>query len=587
MKTRLGRWAWGMGPMALFALCGLLLASLASAAAIDIEIPDVPDTVANNIRAFLSLTRYAERKDLTPETVGRLQRRIVTETREALEPLGYYDPTVEYKVAQEGESWKVTILVQLGRPVRLSDVTIDVTGPGANDRPVRDLLAQDSLKPGLRLNHGNYERVKGELIRTAKNEGYLDAHLTKSELVVDRIERRATVVLEMETGARYVYGAIDITQDVINEEPMRKLLRMQPGDAYTLDSLLRTQYVLDDSQYFGSVDIESGEPDRVAHTVPMTISAEPRRRHRYGASLGFGTDTRVRGRFTWEDRRVNRDGHRFRAELLGSSLIKEVTGRYSIPVLDVALEKLEFSATIKEEERSQLTSKLAEVGASLTQVAGRWQRVLAVRLSNEKTIEPTTGQRTEFYIIPSISYSTLPSYIVGRTTRPYYLFAELRGSPETLGSDASFLQLRLQGERVIDLSALWHVRTRAEIGLSWVADSSTLPASQRFFAGGEHSVRGFGLNELSPLNQFGEKVGGEYLAVGSIELQRDLPRNFGVATFYDIGNAFDDLHDPLEYSVGVGLRYHIAVASFGIDIAQPLSESGRDPKLHLYISTEF
>jgi translocation and assembly module TamA len=75
--------------------------------------------------------------------------------------------------------------------------------------------------------------------------------------------------------------------------------------------------------------------------------------------------------------------------------------------------------------------------------------------------------------------------------------------------------------------------------------------------------------------------------VGSIEIQRDLPRNFGIAAFYDIGNAFDNLHDPMEYSVGIGGRYHIAVASFGVDVAQALSEKGRSPKLHLYISTEF
>jgi len=579
------------GPLALLSallsLCILLLICGPALASIEVEIPEVTEEVANNIRAFLSLTRYADRKDVTPEIITRLQRRIVSETRDALEPLGYYDPTVEYNIAHDGEKWKFTINVQLGRPVRLSEVTIDIEGPGRNNRSLQELMTQDSLKPGLRLNHGSYEHVKGELVRTAKNEGFLDAHLTKSDLIVDRGERRATVTLAMETGERYRYGAIDIEQEVINDEPMRRLLRMQSGDPYTLDSLLRTQYVLDDSQYFSSVDIESGEPDRDAHTVPITISAGPRRKHRYGASLGYGTDTRVRGRFTWENRRVNDDGHRLRVDLLGSSVIKEITGRYSIPVFDVALEKLEFTTTAREEEKSQLTSKVVEVGSSLTQVRGRWQRVLAVKLSNEKTIEPTAGQRTDFYVIPSISFSTLPSYITGRRARPYYLFAELSGSPETLGSDASFLQLRLQGERVFDLSSLWHLHTRAELGLSWVAETSQLPASQRFFAGGERSVRGFNLNELSPLNQYGEKVGGEYLAVGSIEIQRDLPRNFGVAAFYDIGNAFDNLHDPMEYSVGIGGRYRIAVATFGLDVAQALSEKGRSPKLHLYISTEF
>ena len=30
-----------------------------------------------------------------------------------------------------------------------------------------------------------------------------------------------------------------------------------------------------------------------------------------------------------------------------------------------------------------------------------------------------------------------------------------------------------------------------------------------------------------------------------------------------------------------------AVATFGVDVAQPLSESGRNPRVHLYISTQF
>jgi translocation and assembly module TamA len=114
-----------------------------------------------------------------------------------------------------------------------------------------------------------------------------------------------------------------------------------------------------------------------------------------------------------------------------------------------------------------------------------------------------------------------------------------------------------------------------------------LPASQRFFAGGDRSVRGFNLNELSP-EVNGENVGGKHLATGTVEVTRDLPRNFGIAAFYDIGNAFNDFKAPdFEYSIGLGVRYNIAVASFGIDVAQPLSEPKRDPKFHLYISTQF
>lgn len=574
-------------------LAALLAFAAPVRAEIEIHIPDVTPAVETNVRAFLSLTRYAERKDVSAEVMARLQRRIVTETREALEPLGYYEPEVTYETAQAGEKWQVTIHVTPGRPVRLSEVTINIDGPGKNARPLREIIAAQDLKPGLRLNHGTYERVKGELLRTAKNDGYLDAKLTRNELVIDRIERRATIAIELETGERYRFGKITTVQDVVTDDAMRRLLRMKEGDPYTLDALLRTQYVLDDSQYFTGVDIDSADPDREARTIAITVSAQPNRKHRYAVSLGYATDTGERGKFTWDNRRVNELGHRSKFEMIYSSVLKEVSGRYIIPVMDVALEKVEFGVSAGEEELGDTLSETIEVGTGLTQVLGRWQRVLFLSLSNDRTTYPATSTdpaRTDeaFLIIPGISFATLPSYVLGGKVRPYSVYAELKGSPNSIGSDASFLQFRAQAERIFNLSALWDLRIRGELGASWVGDFSDLPSSQRFFAGGDRSVRGFGLNELSPKDDKLNSIGGRHLFTGTLEVERALPRNFGVAVFSDVGNAFDSFSDPkLEYSVGVGVRWHVAVASLGIDVAQALSESGRNPRLHLYISTLF
>ena len=193
------------------------LLPLPALARIEIAIPNVSEAIQTNVRAFLSLTRYADRDDVTDEVMSRLQRRIVAETRQALEPLGYYEPEVSYDVQKQGDLWQVTVHIGPGRPVRLSEVDIDVTGPGANDRAMRELVAAEELKPGLRLNHGTYDRVKGNLLRVAKNEGYLDAKLTKHELVIDRAERRATVDLQADTGERYEFGEITIAQDVISK----------------------------------------------------------------------------------------------------------------------------------------------------------------------------------------------------------------------------------------------------------------------------------------------------------------------------------------------------------------------------------
>jgi len=107
-------------------------------------------------------------------------------------------------------------------------------------------------------------------------------------------------------------------------------------------------------------------------------------------------------------------------------------------------------------------------------------------------------------------------------------------------------------------------------------------------------VRGFAYNDLSPTQMthvcaaYGKdgihcdtftyiKVGGKDVITGTVEVVRDLPKNLGLATFFDYGNAFDRFGTKLAYSVGIGLRVRLPVLTLGIDIAQPLYEPCQAP----------
>jgi translocation and assembly module TamA len=324
----------------------------------------------------------------------------------------------------------------------------------------------------------------------------------------------------------------------------------------------------------------------------VTIDADRNRRDRFTVSLGYGTDTEIRGRFAWDNRRVNSRGHRSRIELTGSSVLQEVIGRYVIPFGDPALEKLEFSAGYINEELGDVDSERIETTAGLTQAMGQWQRVLFARLQNERSSYPDGTRTEDLLLIPGISYASMPPNFLTGWVRDAAYYVEVSGSPETLGSDASYLRFYGRAERVWPIGGPWYVRLRGEFGTSWVNDFSELPASQRFFAGGDRSVRGFALDELSPPAEAGGQpvdgsskgVGGEHKVVGSIEIERDLPRNFRIAAFYDTGNAFNDWSTPLEYSVGIGVRWRLPMLLIGIDVAQALSEPDRRPRLHLNIT---
>jgi translocation and assembly module TamA len=72
--------------------------------------------------------------------------------------------------------------------------------------------------------------------------------------------------------------------------------------------------------------------------------------------------------------------------------------------------------------------------------------------------------------------------------------------------------------------------------------------------------------------------------VASLELERDFAMNIRGAVFFDTGNAFTDWSTPLEYSVGIGVRYKLPMLMIGVDVAQALSEPGMKPRFHLNIT---
>jgi translocation and assembly module TamA len=557
---------------------------------IRIEIEGVDRAIADNVRSYLTLGRYLQRSDLTDPQVRRLADRAVDEATDALRPFGYYEAAVRSRTTRDDENWIVRLFVTPGEPVRYSEVDVQLTGPGKEDTTLRSVIHNSGIKPGSRLEHAAYERLKLELLRNSQERGYLDASLERHELLVDPQARTADVHLRLETGGRYQFGKVLIEQNAISERLFAGYVRFAEGQPYSPERIRSTQFALEDSAYFATMSVVPGDRDPETLTVPVTVRGEPNKRDRYSVGVGYGTDTGVRGTFTWDNRRVNREGHRSQIEVTASEVGMEAIARYIIPVGDPSLEKLEFSAGYIDEEIGDLESERVEVIGGLTQAMGRWQRVLFLKVINERSIFADGTSETALLLIPGASYASLPPNFLTGWVRDAAYYLELSGSPETLGSDASYLRFIGRAEKVWRIRGPYYLRLRGEVGASWINEFSELPASQRFFAGGDRSVRGFALNELSPPGPPDEEgnpteEGGENKLVASVEIERDLPRDFRVAVFYDTGNAFNDWADPaLEYSVGIGLRFKLPMLMIGVDIAQALSEPDKNPRLHLNIT---
>jgi outer membrane protein insertion porin family len=123
-----------------------------------------------------------------------------------------------------------------------------------------------------------------------------------------------------------------------------------------------------------------------------------------------------------------------------------------------------------------------------------------------------------------------------------------------------------------------------------------LPASERFFAGGDTTVRGFALDRLGTaetLDPQGFPQGGNGLAVFNLEARAPYWKNLQTVWFLDAGNVFrrvsDIRPDELRVSSGIGFRYRSPIGPLRVDWGWKLSTrllltGGRERSNVLHIS---
>jgi len=564
--------------LVLFALAG------AARAAVEVRVEGVSGEALTNVRAYLGIVQYTGGDGTDARRVRRLYQRAPGEIRTALRPFGYYQPRIQSSLERTDDGWRATYRIDPGPRVQVRRVDIEIGGDAGNDEAFADLRKQLPLRAGEPLNHADYETTKSRIMQLAAERGYLDARWRRNVLRIDPEARTADAILELDSGPRYAFGAVTFEQSFLDDDFLRRYLRFGPGDPFLASKLRELQYALDDSDYFQHVDVTAERENARDGRVPVKVALEPRAQNRYTLGLGYGTDTGARITAGWEDRYFNRRGHTASLELRLAEISARMTARYVIPLAQPFREQLVLHASAGREEIGDGQSYQYELGAQRVTTSGGWRRTFSIDFQRNRDVLSGDHFKRDL-VMPGLgllrSRYNDPVY----ATRGYRLALDVNGGTETFGSDVSFLRGHLAVNYVRGILPDTRVLLRGELGGVRVDDVANLPLSQRFFAGGDQSVRGFAYQELGPKDESGNTVGGRYLAVGSVELERIVYGNWGAAVFMDAGNAMDDLETPLRKSAGVGLRYRSPVGVFRIDVAQPL-EGKESPRLHLGLGVD-
>jgi translocation and assembly module TamA len=423
------------------------------------------------------------------------------------------------------------------------------------------------------------------LLDTAVRYGYLLSGMTTSRVAVYPEKNTAEVVLHFDTGPRHYFGTVTFKQDSFKPEFLTRLVPFQKGDPYLLSKILLLQTTLNDIDYFDSVEITPLVGRAENFEVPIEVTLIARKKHKYTLGLGYGTDTGVRGSVGWENRRVNKSGHRFRSLLRLSEIRSSITGEYQIPLRKPQTDNIVLTAGWQKEDTDTSVSERYFGGIRYNHMRWSWKESVYITYEQE-TFDIADESGSSNLLIPGISWTRISADNPMMARNGSRLYLDIRGGHDALLSDNSFIQARMQVKYIRGVTALSRVIVRAEGGSSVVDAFSSLPPSVRFFAGGDNSVRGYAYNSLGPEDEDGNVTGGKYLLAGSAEFEHTIVANWSAAVFYDAGNAMDDFSDPLKKGFGFGIRWASPVGPIRLDLAFPEDDPDASWRIHFIIGPD-
>lgn len=554
---------------------------------------------------------------------------------------GFFGTAVAPDVEDDGEDVRVIFTIDRGDAVLLDTIGVAGTEPAFTPDSILPFLP---LAPGDTFRLPEFAAAADSVLFAMQSHGHAWAQVLRN-YGVDTVSNRASAFIEAVPGPRAVVDSIIVRgAENLGSAAARRQLTLREGEVLRRRTLVESQrnlYSLELVQ-FASVSIAPDSlqltpADSTTATIIVGVAEAPV--HQVDASVGYGTVECGRAEVRW----VNRSflGGARRLALSGSvsklgvgvdRVSESVCGAFERGDTSIARGlDYRFTATLTQpyflSPNNRITTTLYADRISEPMVYQReaegGQFVFTRRLGDRTFFSPDLEiVRTRTLASPAlycVAFQVcLPATIdslaqsqwrnsLGTTfthdrtdnalnpTRGFRLNAATTWASQALGSDLEYLRFTADGTVVRTLRPGWVGAVILRLGSFFSTASldptrSFLPPEERFYAGGQNTVRGYSRNALGPgvyvtseTDSLGNPlvgaaefvpVGGTALTVASAEVRFPspfLPQFLRLAAFVDAGNVgygnfWDLARQGWRVTPGVGLRLSTPVGPVRLDL---------------------
>jgi translocation and assembly module TamA len=538
-------------------------------------------------------------KDRPPVSYAALSKRVdddIGRFKDVLASEAYYEPDVKATIDGEVEPAQVVIRIDPGPLFHLDSVAVHYQ-PAEPATTVPTTPADLGLTIGQAAAGAPLVEAERRLVRQLNENGYPNARIVGRQYLANRDTKTIAATWTVDTGPLARFGELQVNglKDV-DPQYVYRIADWKPGTLYDIRQIERVRATLSKTRLFAMVTPPPRENVPVEDgVVPVTFEVSEGPPRSVGAGLYYSTEEQgPGGSLSWEHRNLFGSAESLRIKAEGSRIRQSAEVEFRKPAFlelrQSILANLRFDrndtdayegitgsgfAGIERQflEHWSITAGPALIYANIQRSAGTDEgeqfllggaRTRLAYDSRDDKLNPTKGLNGGIGLSPFASLAL---------TRTQFTIAE---------ASLAGYQRAFEGDRVV-------LAARTRVGSIFGASRSDVPASQRFYAGGGGSVRGYKYQSIGPLNSKNDPLGGRSLIEVNAETRIKIIGPFGVVPFIDGGQVYDAVYPELatgdlQWAGGLGLRYYSPVGPIRLDVAFPINPRHNDDPFQFYIS---
>jgi len=546
------------------------------------------------------------------DNLAQLTRRANDDTAllvQILHVYGYYDGDVSANLgagtaAVAGTAGQATVRFEVvpGERYHLGTLALGDLLRSPDHAALEAALA---LRPGDPANSEAILAARQRLIDRLGQIGHAFASVGDPALSVDHADQSADLTLPVVTGGLYRFGRIASSMPaMLNAHHLQVMARFRPGAPYDqrlVDdfrrAVLSTGIVGAVSVAPREVQAPSGDQPGIADLdVKLTKGPE----HSVSAAVGLSNGEGLELDGSWEDRNLFPPEGMLRVRgILGTrQQLAGVTFRRSNFLARDTAANLDLyaQAQVTDAYSARTVSAVASLDKQSTLLfQKRWAYSLGVQVI--ETDQLTAGSP------PGSPY--LPYFIAALPTRLAFdgsnnLLDPTRGMRLALtlspaisiqdGPRSTYLTTQVDASAYLPVGAAVVLAERVRLASINGTGIANIAPSQRLYAGGGASVRGYGYQDVGPRDATDTPTGGLSLAEFSLEARVRTALFDGamsVVPFVDagmVGTTPTPTMRGAKFGTGIGVRYKTGFGPIRVDLGTPINPGPHDARIGVYVS---